>query len=231
MSSQFDIITFDCYGTLIDWERGIRDAFAGELSHSSASPDEALALYALLEPIVQREQYRSYREVLDETASRVLQAVGVANPSSGFLSQSLASWTPFADTNPALVRLRDAGIRLGLLSNIDDDLLAETRKHFTVDFDLIITAAQVGSYKPAEGHFTAARAAIGKARWLHAAQSYFHDIVPTRRLGIRNAWINRKDEEPTDGGRPDREYSDLGELASEVAGTKANSERRTQNSE
>jgi 2-haloalkanoic acid dehalogenase type II len=220
MRAQFDIITFDCYGTLIDWERGIRDAFAGELSHGAVGPDEALALYSLIEPIVQRERYRSYREVLDETASRVLQAAGVAAHSRGFLSESLASWKPFDDTNPALQRLRESGARLGLLSNIDDDLLAETRKHFTVDFDLIITAAQVGSYKPAEGHFLAARTAIGNARWLHAAQSYFHDIVPTRRLGIRNAWINRKDEEPDDGGRPDREYSDLAELASEVAGTR-----------
>ena len=93
--------------------------------------------------------------------------------------RSLPRWKPFADTNRALERLRAAGYRLGILSNVDDDLLAETRRHFTVDFDLIITAQQVGSYKPAPGHFVAARKRIGSARWLHAAQSNFHDVAPT----------------------------------------------------
>ena len=122
-------------------------------------------------------------------------------------------WRPFADTNPALERLHRAGIRLGILSNVDDDLLAETRKHFTVHFDPIITAQQVRSYKPAEGHFSTARERIGSARWLHAAQSNFHDIVPANALGIDTAWINRHGEAPRAGGTPTFEFRNLTELA------------------
>ena len=121
---------------------------------------------------------------------------------------------PFADTNAALERLRGAGIRLGILSNIDNDLLALTRRHFTVDFDLIVTAQQTGSYKPAPIHFLAAREQIGDHRWLHAAQSNFHDIVPTNTLGIPNAWINRKSNRALPGGTPRMELKDLAGLAS-----------------
>ena len=106
-----------------------------------------------------------------------------------------------------------AGIRLGILSNIDDDLLAGTLRHLTVDFELTLTAQQLRSYKPAHGHFLTARERIGDARWLHAAQSYFHDVVPARELGIPVAWINRKAEEPQGQARPDRNLHDLAELA------------------
>ncbi|HEV2719662.1 MAG TPA: HAD-IA family hydrolase [Thermoanaerobaculia bacterium] len=98
----------------------------------------------------------------------------------------------FPDTNAALERLRGAGYRLGILSNVDDDLLAATRRHFSVGFDLIVTAQQVRSYKPGHAHFLEARKRIGEARWLHAAESNFHDIVPANALGIENAWINRR---------------------------------------
>src|SRR5205085_128228 len=115
-----------------------------------------------------------------------------------------------ADTNRALERLKAAGIRLGILSNVDDDLLERTRVHFTVAFELIVTAQQVGSYKPAPNHFRAARERIGEGvRWLHAAQSNFHDIVPTNALGIPNAWINRKHGVAAPGGTPMYEYSNL----------------------
>jgi 2-haloalkanoic acid dehalogenase type II len=221
MSLKFDIVTFDCYGTLIDWERGMRAAFASILarSGSAATADEAVEIYGAIEPEVQRGGYQSYRDVLDEAAARTLAAIGIEHPPDArFLSDSLPSWRPFADTNPALERLRAGGIRLGLLSNIDDDLLTETRKHFTVDFDLLITAQRVRSYKPAEGHFIAARSAIGAARWLHAAQSNFHDIVPANRLGIPSAWINRKGEAALPGGEPHYEFHDLTELADAMTG-------------
>ena len=197
----YEVITFDCYGTLIDWESGIRRAF------ESAGVEGAAALrrYAEVEPLVEGEAYRSYRDVLQETASRI--APGAK------LAESLPSWKPFPDTNPALERLRRAGIRLGILSNVDDDLLAETRKHFTVDFDVIVTAQQVRSYKPAHGHFLEARKRIGDAKWLHAAQSNRHDIVPANQLGIPNAWINRHNESPRPGGKPTYEFANLTELA------------------
>jgi FMN phosphatase YigB (HAD superfamily) len=130
---------------------------------------------------------------------------------------SLTSWTPFADTNAALERLRGAGHRLGILSNVDDALLAGTREHFTVDFDLIVTAQQVRSYKPATGHFLAARESIGDARWLHAAQSNFHDVVPCNALGIPTAWVNRRGDVALDGGTPTHEVRDMAGLADLLA--------------
>jgi 2-haloalkanoic acid dehalogenase type II len=197
---EFDIITFDCYGTLIDWESGIRAAFMA----AGVDGDAALRAYAEIEPVVEHEKYRSYREVLKETARRIAPKV-----TTNFLADSLPSWKPFSDTNPSLERLRRAGIRLGILSNVDDDLIAETRKHFTVDFDLVITAQQVRSYKPGHAHFLTARERIGDAKWLHAAQSNFHDIVPANQLGIANAWINRRGQKALPGGTPTYEFRDL----------------------
>src|SRR5437870_5779403 len=208
--AKFDVITFDCYGTLIDWKSGIRAAFAAAGLDGEAS----LRMYHEIEPIVEREKYRSYREVLRETASRIAPRVN-----TNFLADSLPSWKPFPDTNPALERLRRGGIRLGILSNVDDDLIAETRKHFTVDFDLVITAQQVRSYKPAQAHFLTARQRIGDARWLHAAQSNLHDIAPATALGIPNAWINRHGEKG--GVRPTYEFRDLTALAEAMTSSEA----------
>jgi 2-haloalkanoic acid dehalogenase type II len=156
--------------------------------------------------------------VLTESTRRVARRLGWALPEAkaGFLAESLPRWIPFPDTNAALERLFKAGYRLGILSNVDDDLLAGSRKHFTVPFDPIVTAQQVGSYKPADGHFVAGRERIGSARWLHAAQSHFHDVTPARRHQIPSAWINRKRlvrGEP----RPDRELHSLTELADWLA--------------
>ena len=215
--AEYDIITFDCYGTLIDWERGIAEAFAAAAAVDGVVLDRAALLdaYAAIEPVVEAETYRPYHDVLAECARRVAARLGwgLAEERAHFLPESLPSWSPFPDTNPALERLAAAGYRLGILSNVDDDLLAGTRRHLTVPFALVITAQQVRSYKPAHGHFLAARERTGDGRWLHAAQSYFHDIVPARSLGIPNAWINRKHEAPTDGGRADRQFRTLAELA------------------
>ena len=215
MSAHFDYVTFDCYGTLIDWEAGIRSAFLQEARAAGVRLDESriVPTYADVEQVVEREGYRRYRDVLAETARRVGNALGWRVTYAGFLADSLPSWRPFDDTNAALQRLRKRGIRLGILSNIDDDLLTATRRHFTTDFDLVITAQQVGSYKPAPMHFLAARERLGAAEWLHAAQSNFHDVVPTNALGIPNAWINRKGNPALPGGMPTMEFRDLTELA------------------
>ena len=212
----YDIITFDCYGTLIDWETGIAGAFMRAVvgTGSRLDPHTVLAAYERIEPVVEAEAYRSYREVLTESARRVARELGWALPEAraGFLAESLPFWIPFPDTNAALERLFKAGYQLGILSNVDDDLLAGTRRHFTIPIDLIVTAQQVGSYKPGDGHFTNARERIGGRRWLHAARSHFHDVTPCKRLGVPVAWINRAGEtrgEP----RPDRELASLTELA------------------
>ncbi len=220
MDRKYDIVTFDCYGTLIDWESGIADAFVRAAREDGVDlrPAEVLRAYALVEPVVERERFRLYRDVLTETATRVAHALGwaLAYERGTFLVSSIASWKPFPDTNPALERLRNAGYKLGILSNVDDDLLNATRRHFTVGFDLIVTAQQVHSYKPGHAHFLTARERIGAQRWLHAAQSNFHDIAPTSVLGIDNAWVNRKHE--TGGVTPTHEVSDMAGLAQALVG-------------
>ena len=217
MAPPYDFVTFDCYGTLIDWENGIRAAFvqAAKKEGVAIDPQRALAHYAQIEPVVEQEAYRRYADVLTETATRVAAALGwsLANDRARFLADSLPDWKPFPDTNRALEALLQSGLRLGILSNVDDALLAATRRHFTVDFELIITAEQVGSYKPAPAHFQTARAHLRNRRWIHAAESNFHDIVPTNALGIPNAWINRKGETSRPGGTPTREFRDLASFA------------------
>lgn len=219
MTRRYDIVTFDCYGTLIDWESGISDAFlrAAREDGVELRRDEVLGAYARIEPVVEREQFRLYRDVLTETAARVARALGwpLAYERGTFLADSLRDWKPFPDTNPALERLRAAGHQLGVLSNIDDDLFAATRRHFTVDFDLLVTAQQVRSYKPGHAHFLKAKERIGEKRWLHAAQSNFHDIAPATALGIDNAWVNRKTE--TGGVQPTYEVRDMAGLAELLA--------------
>jgi len=213
----YDIITFDCYGTLIDWESGIISAFQSEAAKDGVELRgyQIIEAYAAEEPSVEFAPYRSYREVLAETARRVAAKLGWNLPveRAGFLAASLPEWQPFPDTNSALERLARR-VQLGILSNIDDDLLTATRKHFTVDFDLIVTAQQVRSYKPGLAHFREAIARAGEKRLLHAAQSYFHDVVPTRKLGIPVVWINRKGSRVEPGGPvPTHEVRTLAELA------------------
>jgi len=216
-SSDFDIITFDCYGTLIDWEGGIINAFKSEAAEDGLTldGDQILEAYSAEEPKVESGAYLSYREALRETARLVGSRLGwnISSERAGFLAQSLPEWKPFADTNAALERLARK-FQLGILSNIDDDLLAVTRRHFTVQFDLIVTAQQVRSYKPGFAHFNEAIARLSGKRLLHAAQSYFHDVVPCAALGIPVVWVNRKGERPRTGGPlPTHEVRNLSELA------------------
>lgn len=214
-SLKCEIITFDCYGTLIDWEKGISEAFvsAAAADGHSINALKVLELYARTERNVEAGPYLTYSDILREASLKVAKDLGWTPSRPSFLVESLPRWQPFPDTNDALHRLAEAGVRMGILSNVDDELLEETRKHLSAPFDLIITAQQVQSYKPAEGHFLEARRRIGEARWLHAAQSNVHDIVPARALGINSAWINRKGEKPLPGGQPDHEFRNLAELA------------------
>lgn len=217
----YDVVTLDCYGTLIDWEAGITRAFADAAARDGINLDPATLLDAYLasERVVEAETYRSYRDILVETARRVAARLGwpLEHVRGRFLPDSLGDWPPFPDTNPALERLVGAGYRLGILSNVDDDLLAATRNHLTVPFEIIVTAEQVRSYKPAPGHWHEARRRIGDARWLHAAQSYYHDVTAARGLGVAVAWINRKGTAVGSAGPPDRMFANLTELADWLA--------------
>ena len=216
---RYDVVTFDCYGTLIDWERGIRQAVAAVRGGAAVDLDRLIALYHEIEPAVEAERFRPYRDVMTETMRRVAVRLGWALPAgrAGFLAESLPAWPPFPDTNRGLLRLVQAGYELGLLSNVDDNLLVWSRRHLLAPFEVVVTAEQVRSYKPAPGHFLAAREQIGGRRWLHAARSYFHDVMPARALGIPTAWVNRGAETAPDGGRADREIKNLSELAEWLA--------------
>jgi len=209
------LLTFDCYGTLIDWNGGISSALIAEGQRQGFDVDIEMILpaYHAAEPRVQGGEFRSYREVLTLLEAEIAAELGWAPPAAvGYLAASLADWQPFPDTNRALERLDAMGFELGILSNIDDDLLAATRGHFTVDFGLTITAQQVRSYKPAAPHFDAALAAVGgdHAAMLHIAQSYFHDIRPATQMGFETVWVNRLSEPVPDGGpSPTAEVADL----------------------
>jgi 2-haloalkanoic acid dehalogenase type II len=220
---RYDVLTFDCYGTLIDWERGIGDAFKAAARADGVQLDRAAVLQAYheVEPVLETERYRPYREVLTLSAQRVAERLGWTLDArrAAFLAESLPSWPPFADTNAALQRLAGAGYRLAILSNVDDDLLAGTRKHLAVSFEFVVTAQQVGSYKPAPAHFTTARERIAGTPWLHVAQSWFHDVQPARALGIPIAWINRRRQQATGGIRPNFEFATLGEAATWLTST------------
>ncbi|HWN98837.1 MAG TPA: HAD-IA family hydrolase [Blastocatellia bacterium] len=213
----FDFITFDCYGTLIDWESGIVDAFRSQAARDGVQLQQTdiVPAYHTEEPLVETGEFKTYREVLAETATRAAARLGWKLEPEGakFLAASLPTWQPFPDTNSALERLARR-FKLGILSNVDDDLIALTRRHFTVDFDPVITAQQVRSYKPAHNHFKAALERLEGKRLLHAAQSYFHDVVPCRELGIPVVWVNRKGELAGAGGpQPNYEVRNLDELA------------------
>ena len=215
--ASYDVVTFDCYGTLVDWDGGIGTAIVNAAAEAGFDLDRGRVMQAYheLEPLVQAEPWRSYRDVLQETARRVGRRFDweISDDDALFLPDSIGSWPPFADTVTALNRLTAAGCRLGILSNVDRDLLGQTLSHLDIEFDVIVTVGDVRSYKPAHGHFTQARKLVGDARWLHAAQSYFHDVVPAAELRIPVAWINRKAEAPIGAARPDREFPDLASLA------------------
>src|SRR5467141_5464955 len=183
-------MTFDCYGTLIDWETGIRDAFHKAMLQTGASPGleaKAFELYEEEERRIERERpHLLYRDVLSKTSLSVARKIGwkLSEAESTFLAKELPSWAPFPDTNPSLARLSRKHT-LGILSNVDNDLLSGTVRHFTSRFEIKVTAENVRSYKPAFGHFEEARRIIGNRSWVHVAGSRYHDIEPAVKLGIQ----------------------------------------------
>ncbi len=205
----FEVMTFDCYGTLIDWETGIRKAFHSAMSRTGASRDlesKAFELYEEEERRVEKEKpHLLYRDVLSKTCRNVARRIGWKLPEekSSFLAEELPTWTPFSDTNPSLAKL-SRNHTLGILSNVDNDLLAGTIKHFKSPFEITVTAENVRSYKPGSAHFEEARKIVGDRSWVHVAASQYHDIEPAVRLGIRAVWVNRKN------AHPNRPYSKMG---------------------
>jgi 2-haloacid dehalogenase len=201
--------TFDCYGTLIDWNAGIRRQL-----ERLFGVDEAPALlqrYHELEPEIQEEAYRSYAEVMTLVVERLAQETGDALPEgeSNALVRSLPEWPPFPEVPGSLAELRDRGWDLAILSNSDRDLIAASQKRLGVPFDLAIVAEDVHSYKPAHGHWERFYevTTADPDHHVHVAQSHFHDIVPAIELGLTSVWVNRLDEERDPA--PTREIPDL----------------------
>jgi 2-haloacid dehalogenase len=204
--------TFDCYGTLIDWNLGIRSEL--EWLFGVQEAPRLLARYHELEPELETKPFRSYREVLTLALERLAQDESVSIPEgeADALAKALPDWPPFPEVPAALADLRERGWKLALLSNTDRDLIEASQRQLGVPVDLAIVAEDVGSYKPAHGHWERFFEATTAERdsYVHVAASLFHDIAPARELGLRSVWINRLDEQP--GPQPDRELTDLGNL-------------------
>jgi 2-haloacid dehalogenase len=199
--------TFDVYGTLIDWNGGIRAELARLFGEARA--DGLLARYHELEPVVQAaEPAAAYRDVMAE----VLRRLGARNRDEHALGRSLPSWEPFPEVPAALEESRERGWRLAALSNTDPDFLEASLERIGVPFDERVVASEIGSYKPAPGHWEAffERTSANRDGHVHVAQSHFHDVVPATALGLRTIWINRLGErhEP----RATRELPDLADL-------------------
>jgi 2-haloacid dehalogenase len=222
--SRFEILTFDCYGTLIDWEAGILRALHRVLSAHGKKIDDAtiLKLYGDFEQRSEQGAFRPYREVL-ESVVRQFGAEFHFTPSAKelrSLAGSLPTWKPWPDTVAALRQLKTR-FRLAIFSNVDDDLFADTRPQLGVTFDEVVTAQQAQAYKPSLKLFELALNRIHTAahRVLHVAQSVYHDIVPARSLGLATVWVNRPSARPGVGAvksaeaNPDLTVASLAELA------------------
>ncbi|HEY7018236.1 MAG TPA: HAD-IA family hydrolase [Gaiellaceae bacterium] len=197
--------TFDCYGTLIDWNGGIRGELARVFGEERA--DELLERYHELEPELEADGQLTYREVLTEAMRRL----GAPAGEEDSLAQSMPSWRPFPEVPAALMGARGRGWKLAILSNTDRDFLEASMAQLGVPFEVSIVASEIGSYKPALGHWQAFEEATGQRPDVHVAASLFHDVAPANELGLPSIWINRLGETP--GPQPTRELPDLSRLA------------------
>jgi 2-haloacid dehalogenase len=226
--NRFRFLTFDCYGTLIDWETGIFSALRPILDRHGKDVEDArlLELYGELEAQAEEGKFHPYHEVLQSVVHGLGRKLGFT-PSLAeeqALSKSVASWKPWPDTVAALKKLHTK-YKLAIISNVDDDLFAPTARRLQVKFDHVITAEQAQCYKPALGIFHKALDRIGVPAHevLHVGQSIYHDIVPAKSLGMGTVWVNRPSARPGVGavkaafGAPDLEVREVAGLAAEIA--------------
>ena len=218
LPKEVTFVTFDVYGTLIDWETGAYEAFAKEAERDgfTLSRDELIPLFHSIQQDIQSGSYELYAEVLRRTAVKISKELGwPLEPSrSGFLPDSIPRWKPFKETNTQLARFAKK-FETGLISNIDDKLLGLTRRHFKSDFDLVVTAQQVRSYKPDPAHFKECERRMGtKKGWVHVGASYYHDVDPCLKAKVPVIWVNHK-KEVLDAGqkKPTAEVKTLLEAA------------------
>ena len=206
--SSFDALTFDCYGTLIDWERGILNALQPVLSPQAidVDEDELLERYAKHEAALEAGEYLAYREILARSLRGLCADLGFtpSDDDVADFSESVGVWPAFGDSASALRRLAER-FKLGVITNCDDDLFARSNKRLGVSFDWIVSAQTARSYKPSLNNFEVAFNTIDvpQERILHVAQSLFHDHVPAKQLGLRTVWINRRHGKPGFGATPE----------------------------
>lgn len=220
------VATFDCYGTLIDWEGGLA-SFLYDLALRHETPAEnGDALRERWEAIqweMIQGPYRTYKTVLAESLRRWMGERGYPwDPAHGeALARAMRSWQPFPDTIPALVQAKAAGMRLAILSNTDDDLIAHSLRHLVVPFDAVVTAGQCRSYKPNVVNFERLLEVVGQpaGRVIHVAFGFKYDIGPAAALGMRTAWINRKAETTPPGSEPGFVWRDLWGVAEYAGGS------------
>jgi 2-haloacid dehalogenase len=205
--NQYDYLSFDCYGTLIDWERGIVEALRPVLARHGVtrSDEEALNIFGEVESTIQRGPYRPYREVLAATLDGIGERLGFTptDEERTAFGGSVEHWPAFPDSAEGLKAL-STRFKLVILSNIDDDLFAYSAKRLGVEFADVITAQQAGSYKPNRHNFELLLQRTGNRpdRLLHVAQSLFHDIAPAKALGLTTVWVNRRHDRPGFGATP-----------------------------
>jgi 2-haloacid dehalogenase len=216
-------LTFDCYGTLIDWREGIetnfRECFLGRLGvPPTKTRGSIFARYVSLE--AQEESgttgYKSYKDVLEQTSTQLAKSLGLAfsgEPGKRF-ADSITRWHAFPDTAPTLNKLGQLGYKRTILSNIDRDLLQKTIRSNNLEVDDFITAQDVRSYKPSKGHWLEffRRTGAKKEELLHVANSVYHDIIPAKEIGISTVWVNRYEDEPPTRVKPDFIVPDISEL-------------------
>lgn len=232
--NQFEVVSFDCYGTLIDWESGILPVLKHLLSNREIdfSDERTLEMFAEFESELEKEhnEYIKYREVLQQVVQKIGQRFNFepleteSGTEINCLVESIKNWQPFPDTVAALSALKRK-YKLAVISNIDNDLFAGTAKHLKVEFDWVITAEQARSYKPSSRNFELALETMGipPEKLLHVAQSLYHDIVPATSMGISTVWVNRRHNKTGFGatmpasGQPDLEVPDLKTLVELIA--------------
>jgi len=226
--SRYEWMTFDCYGTLIDWDAGILSVLGPMVRGHGRKLSDAgiLELYAAIERVEERE-YKTYRQVMEAVVAKMAARLAFTPTSAELraLPDALGGWAPFPDTVAALKKLKSR-YKLGIISNTDDDLFARTARHLEVKFDAVTTAQMARSYKPSVNNFKLALERMGAAREkvLHVAQSLFHHIAPANELGIASVWVNRRSARGTAGptsasgavegsAKPDWTVEDLRSLA------------------
>jgi len=222
-----EALTFDCYGTIVDWESGISRALIDLLGDEARrrSDDDLLVMYGEFEARAEEGAFRNYREVLEDVACAFGAELGVevSTDDAARFARSVGTWPLFPDSVDALTTL-GRSYRLAIVSNVDDDLFARTADRLGVTFAEVVTAQQVRSYKPAPAHFDEALRRLGLPREavVHVAQSLFHDIAPAKALGLRCVWIDRRGGRSSGGATPpakatpDRTFPDLAALASDA---------------